>query len=157
MNVQPKRILWPTDFSPLARHAARYARAFCEHFDAELHAVHIVVPPMSTDVSVTMPADMPIEFDESELLESCRKRLDECVADAFAGLPHIVCQVFLGNSWPAICDYATQAEIDLLIIATHARTGLKHVMFGSTAERIVQHAPCPVLVVKTPEREFVSD
>jgi nucleotide-binding universal stress UspA family protein len=67
----------------------------------------------------------------------------------------VVTDVLFGNPWSVICQYAKDAQIDLLVVSTHGRTGLRHVLIGSTAERIVQHAPCPVLVVKNPEKDFV--
>lgn len=157
MIVRPKRILWPTDFSNLSLHGARYARAFRELFQAELHVLHIIPPPMAPDVSVTVPSDVPADYAEEELLDVCRKRLDEVIAEQFPGMTDVKREVFFGNSWPAVCKYAEEHEIDLVIVATHGRTGLRHVLIGSTAERIVQHAPCPVLVVKNPEKDFVTE
>jgi nucleotide-binding universal stress UspA family protein len=68
-----------------------------------------------------------------------------------------VCEAFLGNPWRGVCDYAERQGIDLVVIATHGRTGLQHALIGSTAEKIVRHAPCPVLVVKAEEKDFVTD
>lgn len=65
-------------------------------------------------------------------------------------------EVILGDSWHEICRYVKKHKIDLVIMATHGLTGLKHVLMGSTAERVVQHADCPVLTVKSFEREFVD-
>jgi nucleotide-binding universal stress UspA family protein len=65
--------------------------------------------------------------------------------------------VVVGTPWYEICRYARDAEIDLIVIATHGATGLRHLLMGSTAERVVQHATAPVLAVKSIEREFVDD
>jgi universal stress protein A len=156
MTVAPKRILWPTDFSPLALHGARYARGLQQLFGSELHVVHILMPPLAPDVSVTVPADPPLGVVEDELLAAAHTRLTELVAAQFPGLP-VVTKVILGTSWTTICGYAERTAIDLIVVATHGRTGLRHVLIGSTAERIVQHAPCPVLVVKSPAKDFVTD
>ena len=157
MLVSPKRILWPTDFSPLSLHGARYARAFRETYKAELHVVHVLAPPMTPDVSVALPAETSADYAEDELLNACRQRLVELVTTEFGSADDVMCDVFFGNSWSAICSYAEQSEIDLVIVATHGRTGLRHVLIGSTAERIVQHAPCPVLVVKGSEKDFIVE
>ncbi len=61
----------------------------------------------------------------------------------------------LGSAYHEICAAAKDEEVDLIIIATHGHTGLKHVVLGSTAERVVRHAPCPVLTVRVHEHEFV--
>jgi universal stress protein A len=157
MVVSPRRILWPTDFSPLSFTGARYARGFRDVFKAELHVIHAVPPPLTPDLAVALPAEVPVAFADDELIAACRKRLAEIIPEQFGSAAGIVSDVIFGNPWPAICQYAKQAEIDLIVLTTHGRTGLRHVLIGSTAERIVQHAPCPVLVVKNPEKDFVVE
>lgn len=157
MQVSPKRVLWPTDFSELSLRGGRYARGFCEHFGAELHILHVVPPPLSPDVSLVVPAEVPVTVSEPELVEASQTALDRLIQEHFAGDTNIVAKVSFGNPWPSICDYAKENEIDLIIVTTHGRTGLGHVLIGSTAERIVQHAPCPVLTIKHPEKDFVVE
>jgi nucleotide-binding universal stress UspA family protein len=157
VEVRPKRILWPTDFSQLSLVGARYARAFCELYDAPLHIVHVSAPPLSPDVAANLPADVPAAYSDGEVIEACRKTLDRLIEEEFAGMMGVQSQVRIGNPWSAICEYAREQAIDLIVVATHGRTGLQHVLIGSTAERIVQHAPCPVLVVKNVENGFVTD
>jgi nucleotide-binding universal stress UspA family protein len=155
MTLSPRRILWPTDFSTLSLHGARYARAFRDFFGAELHVIHVVPPPLMPDLAVTLPAEVPLAFSEKEFVDACRTRLAALLAEQFSGAPGVVTEVLFGNPWSAICKYAQDAAIDLVVVSTHGRTGLRHVLIGSTAERIVQHAPCPVLVVKNPEKDFL--
>jgi nucleotide-binding universal stress UspA family protein len=156
MVLSPRRILWPTDFSALSLHGARYARAFRDAFGAALHVLHVLPPPLMPDMATTLPIDIPVLFSEKELLDACRTRLTALLAEQFGDAAGVVGEVLLGNPWPVICRYAKDAEIDLVIVATHGHTGLRHVLIGGTAERIVQHAPCPVLVVKNPEKDFVA-
>ncbi len=155
MTVSPRRILWPTDFSTLSLHGARYARAFRDSFSAELHVIHVVPPPLMPDLAVTLPAEVPLAFSAKEFVDACQTRLAALLAEQFSGAPGVVTDVLFGNPWSAICKYAQDADIDLVVVSTHGRTGLRHVLIGSTAERIVQHAPCPVLVVKNPEKDFL--
>jgi nucleotide-binding universal stress UspA family protein len=155
MVVKPQRILWPTDFSPLSLHGARYARGFCEVFDAVPFVIH-VIQPLATDLAVTLPTEVALPIADDGLADACRARLAEVSAEQFAGLP-VKTELLFGNPWSAICRYAQDAEIDLAVISTHGRTGLQRVVIGSTAERIVQHAPCPVLVVKLDAKDFVAD
>jgi nucleotide-binding universal stress UspA family protein len=157
MEVRPQRILWPTDFSELSLRGGCYARGFCELFGAELHVLHVVPPPLSTDVSLVVPAEVPVAASEAELVEGAQEALGRLVAEHFAGAANVVTKVCFGNAWTAICDYARDNDIDLIVVTTHGRTGLSHVLIGSTAERIVQHAPCPVLTVKHPAKDFVSE
>jgi nucleotide-binding universal stress UspA family protein len=82
-------------------------------------------------------------------------RLQKITKDLFAERPPIVYEVLVGAPWAGICDYAKRVGIDLIVTATHGLTGLHYVLIGSTAERVVQHAPCPVLTVKNVEKDFM--
>jgi universal stress protein A len=157
MTLRLSRILWPADFSELSLKGARYTRALREAFGCELHVIHVVPPPLAPDVSVMLPAEVPLAISEPELLEASRRALQKLVVEQFGEGHGIKTDVFYGNPWMGICDYAKRNTIELIVVATHGRTGLGHVLIGSTAERIVQHAPCPVLTVKHPQNEFVSD
>jgi len=156
MNLRPRKILWPTDLSDLSLKAARYARAFCEAFECELHVIHVVAPPTTPDVSVMLPAEMPMPLAEPEILDGARTALLKIVDQQFAGVTSVTTDVFYGNGWNGICDYATRNQIDLIVVTTHGRMGLQHALIGSTAERIVQHAPCPVLTIRDGARDFLG-
>lgn len=157
MMVRPKKILWPTDFSALSLQGARYARGFRETFGAELHVIHVVPPAISPELSLALPTEVPLPYADDELLAASRARLAEVVAAQFPGMSGIVTETLSGHPWSTICAYAQRVAIDLIVVATHGRTGLRHVLIGSTAERIVQHAPCPVLVVKSSETDFLHE
>ena len=157
MIVSPKRVLWPTDFSELSLQGGRYARGFCDVFGAKLHMVHVIPPPLSPDMSVIVPAEVPIAISEPELVAAAESALQRLIDEQFEGDETIEFAAIYGNPWSAICKYAHENEIELIVVATHGHTGLRHVLIGGTAERIVQHAPCPVLTVKDPEREFLID
>jgi nucleotide-binding universal stress UspA family protein len=157
MTVSPKRILWPTDFSELSLLGGRYARAFRETFKAELRVIHVVPPPLSPEVSVMLPTEVPMSVSEPEILDACRSGIERVIAEHFDGDDTIICDAFFGNPWSGVCEYARQQAVDLIIVSTHGRTGLRHALIGSTAERIVQHAPCPVLTVKSPEKDFIVE
>lgn len=156
MQCQPKRILWPTDFSDLSVAAGRYARAFAEHFKAELHVIHVVPPPLTPEISVMLPAEVPVAVPEPEIIEACEKGLQTTIEQHLPSDLFVVKKVFIGNPWSGVCDYARDNQIDLIVVATHGRTGLSHALIGSTAERIVRFAPCPVLTVKDLDHGFVA-
>lgn len=156
MALNPQRILWPTDFSTLALVGARYAREVADQFGAELHVLHVVPPPLTADLAAGLPAEGPVVFADPELVDACRRRLAEVAADQFPGRA-VVQDVQLGSAWSMICKYAEAHAIDLVIVATHGRTGIQHAVVGSTAERLVQHATCPVLVVKERQRECIRE
>lgn len=154
MPFRPKRILWPTDFSPLANKAGQYARTFREQFDSELHIVHVCLPVVSPEIAVPLPTGIELSVNEQELTDAAQRDLRHIVDERFDGDDSIVTAVMFGNPWSMICDYAGSENIDLIVVGTHGFTGIRHALIGSTAERIVQHAPCPVLTIKAGEDEF---
>ena len=144
-------ILVPVDFSAPAEKALRYAVSFARQFDAKITLLHVrpisYYPAEMGDIPTVIPADEPAT-------EKIQARLD---ADASRLVPAEMRDRTLlrtGSAYDEICNAARELEADLIIIATHGRTGLKHILIGSTAERVVRHAPCPVLVVREHEHEF---
>lgn len=157
MPIRAKRILWPTDFSELALRACKYAKAFRDLFGSELHVLHVIALPLPMDVALAMPAETPISVPEPELREAAHEGLERIIDEQFNGDSDVKREVLFGTAWSGVCEYAQREEIELIVVSTHGRTGLQHVLIGSTAERIVQHAPCPVLVIKDEQRDFVTD
>jgi universal stress protein A len=156
VKIRPKRILWPTDFSNLSLKAGLCAFALCEVFKAELHVVHVCPPPLAPHIQALLPAEVISSLTDAELINATRTRLKQLVAEQFRGNRAVVCEALVGHPSSEICAYAQRARIDLLVVATHGMAGLRHVLIGSTADRIVQHATCPVLTVKSLEPDFVG-
>ena len=151
MKLKVERILWPTDFSELSLRAAPYARAYTELFGAELHVLHVHQVPF-IDPPLSPAASRDLARYDAEMPGVARQELKKIAAALFEGNAKVVCEVLAGQPWFMICDHAQQTRIDLIILATHGRTGLRHVLIGSTAERVVQHAHCPVMTVKTVDK-----
>lgn len=137
------RILCPIDFSEHSRHALQYAEAFAHWYDAELHAVHVLAPPIAPAFPVPVPAP-PVPF--AGLTADARQALDRFIMTTHVTGP-VQGIVREGPIVSEILDYATEATIDLIVLGTHGRTGLPRALLGSTAERVLYHAGCPVLVV----------
>jgi len=150
------RIVWPTDFSELSVKAGRYAWQLHQVFRGELHLLHVcshaIVAPAVLDQSTGDLMVGETNLDE----QSARDRLERLRSDEFQADPAVRCTVRIGTAWREICSYSDEVGADLIIIGTHGRTGLRHALIGSTAERVVQHASCPVLTVKSMERDFVA-
>lgn len=141
-----KRILVATDFGPAAEAALTYGRALAKNFGATLTVMH-VAENFFMRPSITDP---------HALKAAIARRLEERLTVDDRGALHA--RVVLETSdQPAdeITRYAKQAEIDLIVMGTHGREGLAHLLVGSVAERVVRTASCPVLTVKHPEHEFV--
>ncbi len=148
---QLKKILVPVDFSECASKALQYALPFARQFSATILVTHVIQPyipiPEMTGVDVELIDAQMHEAAERELKVLCKS------------LPNDVSfeQVLrVGNAHLEIVKAAKELAADLIIVATHGRSGLAHVFLGSTAERVTRHAGCPVLVVRENEREFVK-
>jgi nucleotide-binding universal stress UspA family protein len=146
--IQIKTILAPTDFSPHAEGALRYAASLAERLGATLHLLHVlpdVVVPVGPDPTLT-PSLPPEYYTETE--QQSLQALRELLKPTWGQIPDSEVAVRWGNPVDGIVAYATDQKIDLIVIATHGRTGLSHVLLGSVAERIVREAPCPVLTIR---------
>lgn len=141
--VTLKRILVPVDFSGPSIKAVPYALAFAKQFKAQLVLVHIVE-------QVVYPGDwmippFPTGDFASESREQLMAKLRSICADTAGKVTPIV---RFGRAWQEIIVVAREQKCDMIIMATHGYTGLRHVLLGSVAEKIVRHAPCPVLTVR---------
>jgi nucleotide-binding universal stress UspA family protein len=146
-----KKILVPTDFSPASEQAFKYAIKFAEQFDAELTVIHVLTPspPSAADLA-GVPAFSDHELDKAE------KDLRDLVGRAReAGVASSHSTFRVGLAPHEIVETAKELDVDLIVIATHGYTGWRHLCIGSTAERVVRAAPCPVFVVREKEHEFI--
>jgi len=143
-----RRILFPTDFSEPAEYAWPYALTFAQEFRAEVHLVHVVAPPPRLTEAYTG------DFDSGQMVESLTAEaaasMDREVEAAKSRGLIFQREVRVGVDYREIIDYAAKHDIDLIVMATHGRTGLAHVLLGSVAEKVVRKAPCPVLTIKHP-------
>ena len=149
-----KQILVPIDFSDCSRKALRYAVPVAERFGAQLLLLYVI----ETNV---LPAELgyvPFEAKRARIA-SAQAALEELAQRTEQALgTHFVRQITVRNGipWQEITAAARALDVDLIVLSTHGYTGIKHILMGSTAERVVQHAPCPVLVVREHEHECVS-
>ena len=147
-----KKILVPLDFSSPSKQAFKYAVKFAQEFGAELTLIHILKP----DISPTFP-DLPgAPAFSPEELAIAEETLRELVASArSAGLQDARSTFRVGLAAHEIAEVPKELDVDLIVIATHGYTGWKHFAIGSTAERVVRAARCPVLVVREKEHDFL--
>jgi nucleotide-binding universal stress UspA family protein len=150
-TLRLKKILVPMDFSPASQHAFHYALRFAEEFGAELTLLYVLEPAPSPSFPAIPCAPFFLETDFSR----AEKNLQSFATAARIGnIEHHRWKVRAGIPSHEIVAVAKDAGFDLIIIATHGYTGWKHFCIGSTAERVVRAAPCPVLVVREKEHEF---
>ena len=147
-----RNILVPVDFSEASMEALRHAKELALTYGAQitlLHAVEEVVYPSAYGIEPTnMPGPQVIDRVEQNLAELARTEL---------GYEHVVVEANVGYAPSTILDYANGHDIDLVVIATHGRTGLERMLLGSVAERVVRRSPAPVFVVKSFGKSLLPD
>jgi universal stress protein A len=152
-GISLKRILVPVDFSPLSKKALLYATRLAQQFNAEVALFHAIEPevPSAFDGYMIVP---PTRSNGSSPHSTGQlKALVNSVRNA--GVARVSSSVRCGLAAIEIVEAAKGLDVDLIVIATHGYTGWKHFAIGSTAERVARAAPCPVLVVREKEHEFV--
>jgi nucleotide-binding universal stress UspA family protein len=151
-----RHVLVATDFSEPSSTALEYGRELSRTFGATLHVVHVVENMiLQAHVPDALTANV-VEL-QRELEAEGRRRLQAEVRDddrRELGATTVLLTAHSVGS--AIARYAKEAAIDVIVVGTHGRTGVAHAMLGSVAERVVRLAPCPVLTVRHPEREFLA-
>lgn len=146
------QILVPTDFSETSDAAAKYARALAQAFNADVHLMHVLENPyVSYDPLSLMPPDNFFE----ELEARTRDRLMRLLTDWEPLHPHVDVVTTRGSAFLEIIRYAKEHCIDLIVLGTHGRGPIAHMLMGSVAEKIVRKAPCPVLTVRPPQHQFI--
>ena len=140
-------VLVPTDFSEESLKALGYATALVSKFGAKLHIVHVSEVDFAIP-GAAQPGRYP-QLSDTEVKKQLEARTGEITDAAIHGRT--------GRAFDQICRFAREINADLIVMSTHGRTGLKRLFLGSNAERVVQHSPSPVLVVRQNEREFVTD
>ena len=151
--IELKRILVATDFSDHARQALRYAAALADSFDSVVILCHVVaaehwlsqLPPNGESY---FPANFP-ESEERESRATCSHLLEEFdIKNCRVVVSH-------GSPFAEIVKTARAENVDLIVIGTHGRGAIAHMLLGSVAERVVRKASCPVLTVREGEHDFV--
>lgn len=145
LACKPQKILVPIDFSENCKKALPYAQEYAAQFNAKLYLAHVLEPPpMLSDFR-----DVPLALPEKEVLVNVREELLALATSSLKASDLAEIIVRKGKPYQDIVTLASELGIDLIIMATHGYTGLKHTLLGSTTERVVRHAPCPVLVVRS--------
>lgn len=144
-----KNIVVPIDFSEESRRVLKYAVPLAEKFGAKITLVHVVEPKIYPE-NIVIPAEM--EEMNIRLVRSGREMLDALRRDAVKPETDSETIVVIGKPYQQIIETARKHNADMIIISTHGYTGLKHALIGSTAERVVRYAECPVLTVRGREQ-----
>ncbi len=147
MRVTIQRILCTVDFSDFSRNTVQYGMALAQEFDAELFLSHIIEIPASGfygDIHID-----PVE-QQNSIMEYAVGKFREWVGTSPVYWEPVITS---GHTADEIARQASQLEIDLVIAATHGRSGLKRLLIGSVTERMMRTLPCPLLVLRSPEKD----
>lgn len=151
LMIQLKKILVPTDFSTGSQNALRYACDFAEKFGAELHLMTSVQELVGDfDAFYAVPGNYL-----EEVRNDAERRMQAFLDPNWNGGKRVTRVVKTGVPFLEIIRYAKDSDIDLIVMGTHGRGAVAHMLMGSVAEKVVRKAPCPVLTVRLPEHEFV--
>jgi nucleotide-binding universal stress UspA family protein len=148
-----KKILCPTDFSEPSYEGLKAANELGVLFSAELWLVHVIGPMPTPSTPAPAPAPFDIGAYEGELEQAARQDLDKLIEEKFARELKARAVVAHGDAANEILRIAGEEDVDVIVMSTHGRTGWRHMVFGSVAERVVRLSPCPVLTIPAPREE----
>jgi nucleotide-binding universal stress UspA family protein len=141
-------IVVPTDFSNYSLAALDYAVGMAEAYDAKLKVIFVNEPGLKISDMAWVGVDERT-MSEKQVTDS-RRSIEKLVVDRIPVDVSVDAEILHGNAIHKIIEYASDVNADLIIMATHGRTGVSHVLLGSVAEQVVRKAPCPVLTLKRP-------
>lgn len=148
-GVKIDNVLVPIDFSERSLEAIELALLLLKELGADLHLVHVFAP----DYPLASMAAMPLIVPELEVGTRVRRHLKDVAKKYSIELRRENIHALKGRPFEEICRLARDRSMDLIVTATRGNTGLKHLVLGSTAERVVRYSPCPVLVVRGADRK----
>jgi len=151
--INLKTILVPSDFSECSNEALRYGLELARRFDARLHVLHVV-----TDPAMIPWAAEGFAVPVFEVTEQWRQAAHDRLVAAIppSDRERVTVKTMVASPFAEIIRYAADADADLIVMGTHGRGGVSHMLLGSIAEKVVRRAPCPVLTVRYPEHGFVA-
>ncbi len=149
--INLKKILCPIDHSDGSKEALKYAVSFAMKNEAKLYLLH-VIDIRSFDESIDT---MAMQIPNDETIKQLKTKLLECIPEEIRSDMQIEALVVQGIPFAEIISIAKGNNVDMIVMGTHGRTGLAHIMIGSVSEKVVRKAHCPVLTVRQPGHKFV--
>lgn len=147
-----KNIIVPTDFSKLSTSAFEYAKELATRMEAKIHLIYVmeITPPLLASRSAEGSEDEVVQSNYTKATSQLKQMAEELREETEIQIIEVL---RVGTDFEEIIKYAKEAGVDLIVIATHGRTGVLHTVLGSVAEKVIRFAKCPVLVIKPEEEE----
>ena len=153
--IKFKRILFPTDFSPAATHALDFAISLALEHEASIFLVHVIEEIGFNSPFTLTSFPTTVEYHHG-IEEEVKRELQKVISPQLKRQIPVEEILVRGKPFVEIIRVAKDKKADLIVIPTHCKPGPKHTHLGSTSERVVRLAPCPVLVIRHPEFQFVT-
>lgn len=153
--ISMKKILVPTDFSEPSQVALKYSKAFADQFGAALHVLHVIEESSFVYTWTSPEGSLVVPNLQEEIEKTAKQQLARVLTEEEQARYQAKLLTITGSPFVEIVRYAKSESIDLIVMATHGRGPIAHMLMGSVAEKVVWKAPCPVLTVRNPEHEFV--
>jgi nucleotide-binding universal stress UspA family protein len=145
------KILTAIDFSENSDYAFDYALTLAEQFNSQLTILHVINEPV--DLRGFYVPHISFEQLEKEIEEGAEKMMAKFCSSKMGDFTNFTTSIVTGIPYEEIIRSAREAAASLIVLGTHGRTGLDHLIFGSTAERVVRGASCPVLTIRLPSEQ----
>ncbi|HBA87210.1 MAG TPA: universal stress protein [Geobacter sp.] len=142
------KILFATDFSESSDHAFEYALTLAKQFNSRLTVLHVINEPV--DLRGFYVPHVSFENLEKEIEEGAQKMMEKFCASHLGDWANYQCAIVTGVPWEEILNRAESDQSSCIVLGTQGRSGIDHLLFGSTAERVVRKAHCPVVTVRLP-------
>ena len=144
-----KTILFATDFSESSEHAFQYALSLAQKFESRLVIIHVINEPV--DLRGFYVPHISFDKLEEEIEQGAQKLMEKFCRTHGQAYPYLETSVVPGIPYDEIIKKGVELSADLIVVGTHGRTGLDHVLFGSTAEKVVRKSPVPVMTIRIKE------
>ncbi|MCX6170371.1 MAG: universal stress protein [Ignavibacteriales bacterium] len=150
-----KNIIVPTDFSKLSFTALEYAKDVAEKMEAEIHLIYVLekTPPFLALSSLNVSEEEVMKSMEEQALKQLKETSRNITEDSSIKITEILRK---GVDYEEIIKYSKEIHCDMIVLATHGRTGILHNLLGSVAEKVIRYAQCPVLVISPEEKGGLS-
>jgi len=153
--INIRTVLCPVDYSIYSEKALNYAIEISLKFQAKLYLLHVLDIRFLDANNPELPTLHTANI-TNETIDALKSRLLKSVTEEIKGKISVEAIVIQGIPFTEIIKASKEYNVDLIIIGTHGRTGLAHIIMGSVAEKIVRKAPCPVLSIRHPEHDFIK-